>query len=287
MHVITVLREYLNMTQQELAKRANITSCDLSEIENMEPFGHIMKYERLSKALGVDVDLLVRDIPAAVPASFFEQYSPVLYQKDNGSMGRAGEEEVLRLEKERLDSRFETLSKLVVLQFKMPNSGKGYDILSFDDNGRPIFIEVKTTANGAEQDFRLTAKEFDVAQKLTKKGEQYFIYRWTGWGTTEQTLHKISFQEMVDGARMAPIGYSCSMKDRITEICGVAYYRRLKGMTLEEMSQLLGIGQPHLSRYERGGRRIPVKMYLQMSDLLEVPIDNLLKTYHVSELENA
>ena len=61
MHVITALRDYMGMSQMELAKQANITQCDLSEIETMEPYGSIAKYERLSKVLGVPVDTLVRN----------------------------------------------------------------------------------------------------------------------------------------------------------------------------------------------------------------------------------
>lgn len=44
MHIITVLRDYLGLTQQALAKEANITQADLCEIETMEPYGSMAKY---------------------------------------------------------------------------------------------------------------------------------------------------------------------------------------------------------------------------------------------------
>jgi len=236
MHVITVLRDYLGMSQMELAKRASITQCDLSEIETRAPYGKIMKYQRLSNVLGVSVDTLVRNDYAGVPASFFDSHESPEYQKDSDHIGRAGEEEAFRLEQERLSKRFHTLHNMVIPYFKLRRTSPGYDILSFDDAGQPIFIEVKTTPHDEEQPFRLPAHEHKVAQKLTLNGEKYCIYRFTNWGNPDQKLHVIPFQEMVNGARIVPCQYVCSMKDRVPEISGLAYHRRAKNLTLETLA---------------------------------------------------
>ena len=285
MHVITVLRDYMGMTQMELAKQANITQCDLSEIETMEPYGSIAKYERLSKVLGVPVDTLVRNDYTAVPASFFETHEHAEYLEKTTRVGRDGEEFVFRMEQERLHERFDTLHQMVIPYFKLRRTSPGYDILSFDDEGKPIYIEVKTTPKGDEQTFRLTVHEHDVAQKLTKKGERYFIYRHVNWGNPEHHLHIIPFGDMVRGARITPSQYICTMTDRIMEISGIAFHRRAKGITQEELAAQLGLAQQHLCRWENGVRHCRVTTYRQLSDLLEVPIDDLLATYSVADLE--
>ena len=286
MHVITVLRDYLGMTQMELAKQAHITQCDLSEIETRAPYGKIMKYQRLSGVLGVSVDALVRNDYTAVPASFFEIHEHAEYLEPSHDLGRAGEEEVFRMEQTRLRERFDTLHRMVIPYFKLRRTSPGYDILSFDDEGHPIYIEVKTTTYGENQNFSLTAHEHEAARKLTEKGARYYIYRFTDWGKPEQKLHVFSFQEMVNGARIIPCRYICTMKDRITQISGLAYHRRAKGLTLETMAGYLGLKQPNLHRYESGGHKCPVTMYQSISDLLEVPIDDLLATYSVADLEH-
>lgn len=285
MHVITVLRDYLGMSQMELAKRAHITQCDLSEIETHAPYGKIMKYERLSKVLGVSVDTLVRNDYTSVPLSFFETHEHAQYLDPSHDLGRAGEEEVLRMEQERLSERFDTLPRMVTPYFKLRHTSPGYDILSFDNEGKPIYIEVKTSQHGENQKFSLTAHEHETARKLTEKGERYYVYRFTNWGKPEQKLHMFSFQEMVDGARIIPCRYLCTMKDRVTQINGIAYHRRAKGLTLEQMAGHLGILGPNLHRYESGAHKCPVDMYRSISDLLEVPIDDLLATYSVADLE--
>ena len=53
MHVLTVIRTYLGMSQVALSKAVGITQADLSEIETKEPYGKIDKYLRISKYLGV------------------------------------------------------------------------------------------------------------------------------------------------------------------------------------------------------------------------------------------
>ena len=153
MHVITVLRDYLGMTQQELAREANITQADLSEIESREPYGKIMKYERLAKVLGLSVDALIRNDYTQVPASFFETHEHAEYLEETARVGREGEEEVFHREQERLQTRFNALDRMVIPYYKLRSSSPGYDILSFDDDGKPIYIEVKTTRQGEEQNY--------------------------------------------------------------------------------------------------------------------------------------
>lgn len=285
MNIITILRDYLGITQQELAKQANITQCDLCEMETKEPYGQIMKYQRVAKVLGVPVHALVTNNCTLVPESFFETHQHAEYLETTDRLGREGEECAWHMEQEKLGGIFPVLARLVIPYYKLRRYSPGYDILSFDEHGKPIFIEVKTTTYGEDKDFRMTVHEHTVANKLTAKGERYYIYRYTNWGKKEQKLHVIPFQAMLDGARITPGQFTCSMTDRETQVCGIAYFRRLRGMTQEEMASQLGILQQHLCRYEKTERKCSIPMYRKMADLLEVTIDELLETYPVSALE--
>ena len=50
----------------------------------------------------------------------------------------------------------------------------GYDILSYNENGEEIYIEVKTTTGSIQTPFFISANEVAVSNDL---GERYFIYR--------------------------------------------------------------------------------------------------------------
>lgn len=52
--------------------------------------------------------------------------------------------------------------------------GLGYDILSYDELGNEIYIEVKTTRQGAEQAFFITSNEL---YKSIESPSQFFLYR--------------------------------------------------------------------------------------------------------------
>lgn len=51
--------------------------------------------------------------------------------------------------------------------------GLGFDIVSFDENGNKIFIEVKTTT-GKDKDFQISANELKASEYY---GDNYYIYR--------------------------------------------------------------------------------------------------------------
>ncbi len=86
----------------------------------------------------------------------------------NQSLGLAGEEFVLsyehwrlvKLGKQLLADRVEHVSK-------SKGDGLGYDLLSFDFNGRERFIEVKTTAYGKETPFYVTRGELSFSREAS------------------------------------------------------------------------------------------------------------------------
>ena len=284
MHVITVLREYMGMTQCELARRAELSQCDVSEMEHLKPYGAISKYEKLAKALGVSVHCLVTDDCTRIPLSFFETHAHAPYLEESTRKGWDGEEAVFEMEQERLMNLSPSLARLIIPYYKVKQQPPGYDILSFNDQGQPVAIEVKTSVSDADSDFRLTTREYNVAKKMTERDETYLVYRFTRWGSEKQQLHIMSFREMQNGARVTPAYYTCVMKDRTTQLSGIAFHRRLKGMTQRMLAAEIGILPDVLCQYETRERKCMVPTYQKLAEALEVTVDELLATYPVSAL---
>jgi hypothetical protein len=93
----------------------------------------------------------------------------------NNSLGRAGEELAVRFEQERLrrigEPRLAENVQPVALTL---GDHLGYDILSFERDGRERLIEVKTTRFGVWTPFFASRKEVNVSEQ---RAEQYQLYR--------------------------------------------------------------------------------------------------------------
>lgn len=103
------------------------------------------------------------------------KFDPAQREGRNKKLGYKGEEFVIDVEKKRLNSlgRSDLAAKVYWLS-KEKGDGAGYDIDSFDIDGSPIFIEVKTTRGDIAVPFYISNNEIAVAQE---KGESYKIYR--------------------------------------------------------------------------------------------------------------
>ena len=91
----------------------------------------------------------------------------------NKEIGNLGEEYVLWYEEQFLISKEmdEFIPKIKHLSKEY--DGYGYDIVSFDENGKEKYIEVKTTVQNKLTDFYMTSNELETMLKT----ENYFIYR--------------------------------------------------------------------------------------------------------------
>jgi len=91
-------------------------------------------------------------------------------------IGSLGEQLVLKLEKEKVSKKFgDEKAEKVVKQL----DGKGYDILSFDDNGDEMHIEVKTTTSEESTPFYLTRAEVEFYKTHPKNYYLYRLYNYT------------------------------------------------------------------------------------------------------------
>lgn len=114
------------------------------------------------------------------PAGYVPRFSParrdyLAQEARNRSLGRAGELFVMELEARRLHSAGrKTLSDRIEHVAATQGDGLGYDVHSFEENGRERLIEVKTTAFGRLTPFyasrnELARSEIDAAH--------YHVYR--------------------------------------------------------------------------------------------------------------
>lgn len=93
----------------------------------------------------------------------------------NRSLGKAGEEFIVDFERwQLLKLGLGQLADKVDHVAKSQGDGLGYDVLSFEPNGRERFIEVKTTAFGEETPFFVTSNELSFAREA---GEQFKLCR--------------------------------------------------------------------------------------------------------------
>ena len=84
----------------------------------------------------------------------------------NRSLGNAGEEFIVHFERWRLlGLGLGQLADGVRHVAKLDGDGLGYDVLSFEPDGRERFIEVKTTAFGEETPFYVTSNELSFARE--------------------------------------------------------------------------------------------------------------------------
>lgn len=282
MHIITILRYYLGLTQMTLAERSGVSFADLNEIENGQVYGTIAKFSRVADYLHVPVHTIVTNDFLGVPDAFFcamhrTAYLPPAKSK-NAVLGRQGEDAAFEIEKQRLAPVNATLSQLVIPCYKL-HATRGYDIISYQSDGTPVFIEVKTTEKANPREFQLTKYEFETAKKLTEAGYEYWIYIFSNGNNGDMHLEKVPFKRLLDESRIEPVRYHCDIRPRAESENGILYFRRKKGISQIEAANIMDIPAPSLCAYENGDKQCPVTAYEKIAKFYGVKIDDLLVEY--------
>lgn len=111
------------------------------------------------------------DLPELNPKFKGRDIDFVRENQENKELGDSGEELVKEYEKDKL--RQKGMSAFAD-KVEIVEDGKGYDVLSFDENGSEIYIEVKTTRGNEKSYFH-----FSINEKLfsEKYADSYFLYR--------------------------------------------------------------------------------------------------------------
>ncbi|WP_298208827.1 DUF3883 domain-containing protein [Acidovorax sp.] len=124
----------------------------------------------------------------------------------NISLGQAGEEFVFRYEQWQLTRMGKSdLADRIEHVSQTKGDGLGYDILSFDTNGRERFIEVKTTAFGKETPFFISKNELHFSREA---GADFTLCRLFAFRQTPQLFSlKGALDQHCD---LAPVTYRAS-----------------------------------------------------------------------------
>ncbi|MBK9315789.1 MAG: DUF3883 domain-containing protein [Acidobacteria bacterium] len=97
----------------------------------------------------------------------------------NRALGEAGEKFIINFERARLIKAGKNKLAGKVEQVSISHGpSAGFDILSFEENGKDRYIEGKTTKYGKNTPFFLTANEFRFSEK---HAANYYIYRIFGF----------------------------------------------------------------------------------------------------------
>jgi len=127
-------------------------------------------------------------------------------QTESQRLGIKGEELVINYEKEKLKN-LGLNNEAEEVQKKL--DGEGYDIISYDEMGKEIYIEVKTTPKGIEEPFYLSINEKEFCEKCPKK---YLLYRLYNYNQITRTAEHyiLTGEELLRDLTFSPITFEIS-----------------------------------------------------------------------------
>lgn len=123
----------------------------------------------------------------------------------NETVGGLGEEFALAYEQWRLRDHPELLEN--IKHISKEDDSVGYDIESYEPNGTPRFLEVKSTLGNMENQFFVTENELKTAKE---KGEQYVILRVSNLESNPKCCEiRFPFEGILD---LAPSTYTATFR---------------------------------------------------------------------------
>jgi transcriptional regulator with XRE-family HTH domain len=181
-NAVRYLRTRLGLTQVELAHETKLVPNDICRLEQGK-FTRVGKYKALSKYFGVPIDLILRNDMARLfrsictPVQVTHRQRKKLRKKyvKNQVTGDTGEQFVLQAEQQRLAGT--GLENAINPNFA-DDPDAGFDIMSFTPDGRPKYIEVKSsTSPSANEPFYLSRRERTFMDECKANGWVYEIHR--------------------------------------------------------------------------------------------------------------
>lgn len=169
------------------------TVAHFERFENIEPEKPV--FERLVRSDSILIPSRINPIKKSSVNT--QDYAEK--QRKNKRIGNFGEQLVFRYEQEKLKTRG---SKKVAEYVALTDDGKGFDILSYDKNELPIFIEVKTTTQTCEAVFFITATEL---KKSIEASESYRLYRVYDYNEENDSGTFIEFRGSLESFCTEPI----------------------------------------------------------------------------------
>ena len=130
---------------------------------------------------------------------------------DNKQIGDLGELWALKYEKEKLkQAGQENLIEKIKHTAKDEGDGTGYDIQSFDRNGKKIYIEVKTTKGAKNSTFYITRTELERS-KIERNN--YYLYRLYNYNEDKDTADILIINGDLTNLCEVPTTYKINLKD--------------------------------------------------------------------------
>lgn len=153
--------------------------------------------------------------PERIPARLkhlVQKFDPVERDHRNRTLGRAGEEFVIYVERRRLVAADRPdLAKKIRWISDEDGDGAGYDVLSFDPAGREKLLEVKTTNGSARTPFFLTRNELALAKERAADWRIYRVHSFT----MEPKIFTIS-PPLEDRLHLSPQSWSASFSTPVS-----------------------------------------------------------------------
>ena len=128
-------------------------------------------------------------------------------------IGRAGEDFVYNEEVKRIQDIDSKLIDRVQHLSEQLGDGAGFDIQSVDENGNPIFIEVKTTEKDEKTPFYMSVNEYGFF-KSKKDENSAFLYRVYNFNVNSKRgdIEKIPAKELIEKYHPEPISFKMEKK---------------------------------------------------------------------------
>lgn len=122
----------------------------------------------------------------------------------NGALGLAGEQLVLRYEQERLSRAGQSrLAGSIMHISETKSDSLGFDILSYETDGRERIIEVKTTRFGSLTPFFASRNEVEVSARRQDEYQLYRLYKFS-----DQPKLFVLPGSLRRSCRLDPVNYS-------------------------------------------------------------------------------
>ncbi|ASI77457.1 DUF3883 domain-containing protein [Bacillus pacificus] len=148
-------------------------------LKNFLKVAIIMAHARGNRGFSLcDVDNQegIKEIDSLYPKKLKRSVAPESFKhvrEEWERIGLDGEKYIFKKEKQRLiEAGRKDLAKKII-HISLEDCAAGYDILSYEADGRPRFIECKTT-KGIRNTFEMSVNEWDTARRYR---EQYYIYQ--------------------------------------------------------------------------------------------------------------
>lgn len=126
------------------------------------------------------------------------------------ALGQLGEEFVLEFEKEKVKNIDSSSVERVIHLSALQGDGFGYDILSLNELGEPIYIEVKTTVKGEDIPFFMSKNE----KSFFEQNANAWLYRVYDFNIDSRhgKIKKISSQDLLENYNFDPVTFMVSKK---------------------------------------------------------------------------